>query len=381
MPTPGIIQYPAALDDLVSLVEAANAVRETLTAGVNAGDLLIPVTNIGRFSNSGIATLLDHPTAPTLRENFVYTSKSGNNLVVPAGGRGAQGTTAQSFATGAIVAQRPTARHHGVLADAIIALQNKLGIGADTPGAAAEALMSNGAGVSQWRGITAADIANVLRTDLTATQTINSDLRVRENLFLGPPGNDVRMEMVNGGTHWRFIIDAIFTAPISIERATAIVSFAQIPLLPGANPTTANQAVRKQYVDDTKLPFSVSFFDADPSTSSFFVEDRQGMVFPINMVGGVITHVFIRFHNGSNLTGGDTLTYTFRKKNTGGGAIDFANVTLNSSTGGQAVWVTDIADVATAGGDSLTFYLSGRNGNITPRCVTLGVMGTHKRLP
>jgi hypothetical protein len=51
---PGAINYPTAPDDLISRVEAANVVRETLTADVNASDLLIPVTNIGKFSNSGI---------------------------------------------------------------------------------------------------------------------------------------------------------------------------------------------------------------------------------------------------------------------------------------------------------------------------------------
>jgi hypothetical protein len=51
---------------------------------------------------------------------------------------------------------------------------------------------------------------------------------------------------------------------LTCALATRVITFNQIPLLPGANLTTDNQAVRKQYVDDTTLPFSVSFFDADP---------------------------------------------------------------------------------------------------------------------
>lgn len=149
---PGVVNFPVSLDDAISLIEMNNVVRETLTANINASALLIPVTNIAKFTNSGIVTLLDHPTAPTVRENAIYTSKSGGDLVVPGGGRGSQGTTAAAFSTGAVVAQRPTALHHATLRAAIIALQTKLGIGADTPGAAVEALMSNGAGAGREAG-------------------------------------------------------------------------------------------------------------------------------------------------------------------------------------------------------------------------------------
>jgi hypothetical protein len=140
MPTSCVIQYPAALDDDVSLIEARNNATSPLDANISVGDLLIPVTQPGKFSSSGIATLtdsIDPFTPPTKIEIFVYTGKSGNNLVVSPGGRGAQGTTAQAFSAGNLVEQRQTARHHAALVDVILALQAKLGIGAATPGGAA----------------------------------------------------------------------------------------------------------------------------------------------------------------------------------------------------------------------------------------------------
>src|SRR5688572_15778418 len=106
MPTPGVIEYPAALDTALSLIEVANNGSSTLTANISVSDLLIPVAQPGKFTNSGIATLTDDLETPTKIEIFVYTSKSGSNLVVPVGGRGQQGTTAQAFSTGQFVEQR-----------------------------------------------------------------------------------------------------------------------------------------------------------------------------------------------------------------------------------------------------------------------------------
>src|SRR5262245_20969458 len=115
MPTPGVIEFPAALDTVLTLCEVNNNASSTLTAGISVSDLLIPVAEPGKFSNSGFVTLVDSLTTPTKIEIAIYTSKSGSNLVVPPGGRGAQGTTAFAFLTGNFVEQRYTARHHTTL--------------------------------------------------------------------------------------------------------------------------------------------------------------------------------------------------------------------------------------------------------------------------
>jgi hypothetical protein len=144
---PGTLNFPTSLDDIISLIEANNNASAALSAGINASALLIPVTQPSEFSQSGIVTILDSLINPTTIEIVNYTSKSGSNLVVPTpGGRGAQGTTPASFLAGAIVEQRPTARHHTVLADAIRALEAKIGYG--TPLSPLDASGSNVAGAN-----------------------------------------------------------------------------------------------------------------------------------------------------------------------------------------------------------------------------------------
>lgn len=149
--TPGTINYPAAMDDADSLIRYNNNVSSTLTAGINNSVLLIPVSSPSSFSSSGIVTITDSLTAPTKTEIVIYTSKSGSDLVVPSGGRGAFGSTAQSFSNGHFVEQRAVARSFTVLADAVLALETKLGVSADTP-ALGQSLFCDAAGSSLWLG-------------------------------------------------------------------------------------------------------------------------------------------------------------------------------------------------------------------------------------
>src|SRR5262249_49006587 len=113
--TPGVLNYPTSLDDAVSLIEATNNASSALGGAINNSQLTIPVATPSLYPNSGMVTIVDSLNNPSQREIVIYTSKAGSNLVVPVGGRGQQGTTAQSFATG-FVEMRPTARHHSVLA-------------------------------------------------------------------------------------------------------------------------------------------------------------------------------------------------------------------------------------------------------------------------
>lgn len=119
--TPGTVKFPTELDDVVSLIEANNNASSTLTADISNSALSIPIADPSEFSATGIFTLFD--ALLTKVELVIYTGKSGPNLIVPAGGRGAQGTTAQAFSSGDFAEQRPTARHHTVLVDALIATQ------------------------------------------------------------------------------------------------------------------------------------------------------------------------------------------------------------------------------------------------------------------
>lgn len=167
---PGTINFPASLDDAISLIEPNNNASSTLTAGISNSDLSIPVADPAEFSASGFVTLIDNLTNPTKIEIAIYTSKSGSNLIVPSGGRGAQGTTAQSWVSGNYVEQRITARHHTVFADALIAIETKLGTGSDTA-ASGEFLAGSGAGISGWRALLAADIPDLSATYAAVAHT------------------------------------------------------------------------------------------------------------------------------------------------------------------------------------------------------------------
>lgn len=128
----GVINFPASLDDLDTLIRAENNAVTTLASGITAGATTIPLVSATKFTTSGIATIIDNPASPTLIEIFTYTGKSSNDLT--GAGRGAYGTTASAFSAGATVVMRPVARHHTALADAIIAIQTKLGISAHIKG-------------------------------------------------------------------------------------------------------------------------------------------------------------------------------------------------------------------------------------------------------
>ena len=108
MPNPGEIQYPAAGDTALTLIEVNNNALSTLTAGISVSDLLIPVADPGKFPNSGFVTLVDSLTAPTKIEIVIYTSKSASNLVVPAGGFTPATTDVSSIRPAGILAGQRT---------------------------------------------------------------------------------------------------------------------------------------------------------------------------------------------------------------------------------------------------------------------------------
>jgi len=115
----GQSQYPVAVDTVKELVEAANDAQTTLTAPLGIGDTTAQVSSTARFSNSGFfavgAELLSYDgKTPTLLQNLTH---------------GVQGTTPAGHNSGDAVEQLITARDHNVLAEAIIELEKKVGVG------------------------------------------------------------------------------------------------------------------------------------------------------------------------------------------------------------------------------------------------------------
>jgi hypothetical protein len=164
-----------------------------------------------------------------------------------------------------------------------------------------------------------------------------------------------------------------------LSNSTGVYTFGQIPVLPASNPTTANQAVRQQYVLDTTTAWSACFFDLDPSTSSTSTEDRASFIVP-DGTSMTITKLRIKYSQGSH-TSGATITYSVIVRNTVGGGAGIGNIVLdNTNNTINNVYTNDIGDQALAPGDSVTISMT-RSGTITERSVSPCVIGTQKRIP
>lgn len=152
--SPGQTNFPAALDDAVALVEAANNAAGLLASPIGAGDSTLTLASGGSaFSNSGILWVD--------AEAMAYTSRSGN--VFSGLTRGLEGTTAAGHLAGANVEQAITALSHKAHSDALIAVETKLGVGADTP-TPLDFLRAHPTtpGVSQWTPLTSNDVQTAM---------------------------------------------------------------------------------------------------------------------------------------------------------------------------------------------------------------------------
>ena len=118
--TPGTTQYPTALDGPGAFFIAANNARSTLAAALTDSATSLTLVDATAFPSSGNVSIN--------KEIIYFTSKTGNTLNGLL--RGRDGTVAASALKGATVEIRYIARYQGVLADAIRAIQVKLGTGA-----------------------------------------------------------------------------------------------------------------------------------------------------------------------------------------------------------------------------------------------------------
>ena len=145
--TPGTVRYPTALDTADSLIRAANSARTTLSASITNNAATISVASTASFPASG-AFMIDS-------EIIFYTGKTATTFTGLV--RGADGTTAAAHSSGAAVRGVITAAHHNTLANAIIAMQSRMGTGASTP-TAGTVLRGTGAGASSWSALTSAEL-------------------------------------------------------------------------------------------------------------------------------------------------------------------------------------------------------------------------------
>ena len=118
----GVVNYPTSLDTADSLFRVVNGTVSTTindAGGISAGDTSVTLTSVANFPASG-AVVIDS-------EVLYYEAIS--TLTLTGLTRGAEGTSAASHSNGATVALRIVAGHHSVLRDAVIALEQKVGVG------------------------------------------------------------------------------------------------------------------------------------------------------------------------------------------------------------------------------------------------------------
>jgi Concanavalin A-like lectin/glucanases superfamily len=117
-----VSQYPTSLDTLDTLGRASNGAVTSLSAAISASDTAITVSSTAAFPSSGNFTIED--------EIITYAAKTSNTFTGCV--RGTESTTPASHPLGVDVSGMITAAHTNNQNSAILALQTKAGIGAQT---------------------------------------------------------------------------------------------------------------------------------------------------------------------------------------------------------------------------------------------------------
>lgn len=154
---PGVLNFPTALDSATSLIASANLASTTLAAPYTAGASTLTVASNVLFPTSGLLTF------PTSGLILSYTGKSGLTgfTGVARASTEPNNPADASVASLAAVEQRITSGSLNVLRQALLALEAKLGIGADTP-TTGEFFQGTGAGSSGWSALTSGAVTTAL---------------------------------------------------------------------------------------------------------------------------------------------------------------------------------------------------------------------------
>lgn len=122
----GSTNYPGALDTLTELVRVVNDARTTVdTGGATNSATTINVVSAASAPSDGIAEIVS-ATDETVREIVAYTGKTATSLTGCT--RNFESSGAKTWLAGDYVYfDAVTAKHHQVLADAIVAIETALG--------------------------------------------------------------------------------------------------------------------------------------------------------------------------------------------------------------------------------------------------------------
>ena len=167
----GIPEFPTSLDTEVNLVEATNNAQTTLSSTLAIGATTISVASTTGFPNTGILKIDD--------ELIAYTSKTSTQFTVQtSNGRGYESTVDAQHGSGARVELVITAYSNNAKNLAIMALEEKVGVGASTPTAGTNStvvLKGTGTGTSGWATLTTGDLGFSTNGSGGSTITLTKD--------------------------------------------------------------------------------------------------------------------------------------------------------------------------------------------------------------
>ena len=180
-----------------------------------------------------------------------------------------------------------------------------------------------------------------------------------------------------------FLINETLTQNIwTVNMADNVTTFTTIPVLPASDPTTANHATRKSYVDALvaakTTAFSTGLFYATIPAATESVESVPRFICP---EGTSITITKLKIvRAGGSHTGATVATWTIKRRNAAGVAqADVGTISLNDTNNTvDVLYENNIADVPLTAGDQIYALLTTRTGTPTETLVTVSFIGTQK---
>lgn len=187
----------------------------------------------------------------------------------------------------------------------------------------------------------------------------------------------IRLALDFGVDAFNIINNNLVSIPLSLKVSTDVFTFAQIPVLPGSNPSTGNQATRKTYVDTRFTYWSATFGYVNPPGATESVESVPRFVVAAGMAHSfVFNAISVVFAGGSHTSGG-TLTWTIKRRDASGTLqSDLGTITIdNSGPAIQVVSATAPGNVSLSAGDQIYPLLTTRSGTITEEMVSIVISG------
>lgn len=202
--TPGVVAFPGAPDDQVSLLEQRNRAHSVLDSAIvgTPATLSLGAATAGLFPTGAFALTIED-------EIILIASRAGQ--VCDIAERGADGTTPADHDAGVAVSMRVISLHRDLLKDTLFALEAKIGTGADTP-TAGDFFKATGAGTSGWAPLAGAEVIAALGYTPMPASVSTTDIPEGTNLYFtnarvasylgGLSGTDDASTFLRGDLTW-----------------------------------------------------------------------------------------------------------------------------------------------------------------------------------